>query len=436
MLERIKGLFVKKGAGEASQQMPVAGAPYGLGIPGSNGHFLQALLGVDGVRVTPDRANGLPTVAFCVDKISSFVASPSHRIQEQTANGKITAMDHDQYDLISRRPNHRMTQVLYAKTLVAFMLLWGNGLARLVRNKNGRPVEYRIWHPGVTEIKLFEGVMWYKNHRTGEVVHEGDMIDICDTVRDPYTYRGKSRIALAYDVFKESLTYKAFSQKFIENGTHLGYAVTYPGGVKQEQIDKVEAVLNSKKKGIHNGGDNLILGGAPEITKLGLPLKDAQLLETLEKHNTDIGLIFGFKPGQVGQQKGESFNSLEQYNIEFLQYPILPIAKIYMQEHTHKLMRTSSKGRFCMDIDFTDLMKGSVKDRTELYRSIRPALTLNQILEREGYNTFEGGDVRIADLNTTTLDQLKRIEPKPGRTEDKIKELIAEAINANLNQES
>ena len=408
--------------------MPIKGVGYGYG---ADGIFMNYLQGLSPVKVTPEKANGLPVVAYCVDKIASFIASPSHRILEQTKHGKVVAHDHDQFDLVSRRPNHRMTQVAYTKTMIAFMYLWGNGFARMILNKAGRPVEYRIWHPAATEVRMFEGVLWYKNHRTGEVVPESEMIDICDTIRDPMTFRGKSRIALAYDVFKEALTYRQFSQKFIENGTHLGYAVVYPNGVKQEQVEKVEKVLNSDKSGIHRAGNNLVLGGAPKIEKLGSPLRDSQMLETMEKHNIDIGMIFGFKPGQVGQQKGESFNSLEQYNIEFLQYPILPTAKIYMQEHTHKIMRTSERGKYCQDIDFSDLMRGSVKDRVELYRAMRPALSINDILEREGYNTFDGGDVRIADLNTTTLDNLLKGDGKPDQktVEDAIKDLITEQVN-------
>ena len=367
--------------------------------------FYNLLQSVGAPVVNPITAGGLPVVIYCVDRISSIIASNSHHVMRITDQGKKRDLAHDQYRLINARPNHRMSQYLYTKTMVALMLLWGNGIAAIRRDQRGRPMRYDVWHPGRVSIDLIDGVLMYKNHLTNEVLDESDIIDVCDTIRDPDTYKGVGRIQLAYDLFQEVLYYNKFRKAFIKNGTHNGHAFIYPGKVDSDQAANLESKLNDKS-GADNAGENLIFGHGVKIEKLGLPLKDSQMLETLQKQNVDIGLVFGFKPGQVGQQNGESFNSLEQYNIELLQYPVLPIAKAYVQEHTYKIMRLSEAANQCVEIDFSDMMRGSVRDRVELYKVLKPAITLNQLLQKEGYNTFDGGDVRIADLNTTTLDRL------------------------------
>lgn len=388
--------------------------------PGAWSGFLELLKVNGNIQVTPDAAGALPVALYCIDKISSVIASNPHVIYKKNAHGREHASDHDQYRLVNERPNGFTSQSNFAKQMIGLMLKWGNSYARIYRDDNDRPVGYYIWHPRYVDIYSVDGVPYFYNWLLKEGVLYNDMFHMYETEVDPQTFKAIGRIKLAEATFEESLSYAAFRKAFIKNGTHLGYGVTFAGSVKQDQADVVEAKLEAKHGGISKGGSNIVLGQGAEIKPLGMPLKDAQMLETLEKQGIDIGMIFGFKPGQIGSKQGESFNSLEQYNIEFLQYPILPVAKVYMQEMNAKIFRTSEAKTHCMEIDFNGMLQGSVKDRVELYKAMKPALTLNDILEREGMNTFKGGDVRIADLNTTTLENLKRI-PSPGQ--DKMKEL-------------
>lgn len=369
---------------------------------------LIKMLQLEAITMTPAVAEGIPACFYAVDKISSVIASMPRGIYERTASGSEKAYKHDQYRLISSRPNPYTSQFIFDKTLISFILLWGNGIARIHR-KSGRPVMYELWHPNDVKIKMDEdGLMWYTNKKLGTTVSYIDIIHISDTVRDPYSFMGKSRIEIAADKFTEVAQFDTFARKFVENGTNAGLFFSYPGHNDSEKNKEIRAQLDNDFGGPTKAGRNIVAGGGVDIKTIGLPLRAAQFIETRQMHSNDIGLIFGFKPGMLGGKDGESYNSLEQYNIEFLQYPVLPLTKSIEQEYDAKIFRSNEIGIFYNKYDFKGMLRGNVRDRVELYRTLMPALTLNDILKLEDMNTFDGGDVRLIQLNMTTLDNINQ----------------------------
>lgn len=367
---------------------------------------LMHVLGLDGVKMSPQVAEGLPAAHYCVDKIASFIASMPRGVYRKTEQGREKYTDHDQNYLISTRPNGWTTQQEFDKSMIYTLLFWGNAYAYMELNQMGRPIGYYYWHPYDVTISMESDGLWYKNHDTGQTVHYSQIIHLKDGPVSSTTYKAKSRIERCADTFREAKQYQKFSQAFIENGTHAGFAFIYPVGASQQQVADLKKQLQQQHAGISNAGSNIVLGGAPTVQRIGIPLRDAQFIENREMHAQEIGLIFGFKPGQVGGKTGESFNSLEQYGIEFIQYPCIPIAKQIEQEYDAKAFRDSERGKVYNKIDFKGILRGSVKDRIELYKAMGPALTPNDMLTLEDMNTFEGGDVRMAPLNYTTLDHV------------------------------
>jgi len=378
---------------------------------------LLDLLNVGNTVITPEVTAGIPAAHYCVDKISSFLASMPTHIYRHTDRGRERVLDHDQSYLVSKCPNPYETKVEYEKLVYYTLLLWGNSIEWIERNQMGRPVAYWRWHPRDVTITMIDGVKYYKNHQTGQTVDHGDIIHMTDGPIEHYDGGAggfkygfaRSRISRAYDTFKEAKQYQNFSRAFIENGTHLGLHVSYAGKLLKEDIDRVENHLSQNFSGVQNSNKNLVTGGGASVVKLGMPLKDAQLIETRQIHANDIGLLFGFKPGQLGGQNGESYNSLEQYNIEFVQYPCMPLAQMREQCRDRRIFRTNEMAQLCTVVDFSLQKRGSIKDRVEMYKILMQygALEINDLLKLENMNTFDGGDVRIAPLNMTTLDNLK-----------------------------
>ena len=130
----------------------------------------------------------------------------------------------------------------------------------------------------------------------------------------------------------------------------------------------------------------------------------------------DTALLMGFKPGHLGSKEGESFNTLEQYNIEKMQFPIIPIARKIEQEYNYKLFTPSERigdERLFVKFDFKGLLQASAKDRMTFYDSMvsKGIMTPNDVLRLEDMNTFPEGDVRVMQMGFTTLQNV--LEGKP-----------------------
>lgn len=368
---------------------------------------LMQLLEVGDVSVSPRTIENIATVLYCVDKIASVVSSMPRRVVEKVDSGLVLRYDHDQHFLVSTRPNPETTQQEFDKMQCMTLLIWGNAFSLIVRDRLGRPVAYVYWHPSEVVAERIDGELYYYNHRYDHRAHHMDVLHHKDGPVDQDTHMAKSRLNRSASTFREARTYQKFSQKFVENGAHLGFVLTFPRGTKQEDIDLINRTISTEYSGLKKPGKAFAVGGDPTIQKVGMPLKDVQLIETREMHKNDIGLVFGFKPGQIGSKTGESFNSLEQYNKEFVQYPCMPIVRALEQEYSYKVVRPSERGRVNIDIDFNGLMRGSSVDRAEMYRVLlqHGGMTPNEMLEMEGMNTYEGGNFRMLPANMDLLDK-------------------------------
>jgi HK97 family phage portal protein len=366
---------------------------------------------LEGISFTPAVANpttaeSLTIVYYCVDKIASIIASMPRHIYRRTSRFREIQYDHDQAYLLSKRPNAYQTRFNFDRTSVYFLLLWGNAIIHITRDRTThRPIAYHHWHP--KDVNVFEhaGSLYYYNHITKQTAHHEDIRHYADNTRDPYSFMAKSRISIAAEKVSETLDYNKFSSAFVRNGTHFGLFVSYPGSndpkKNQEVRDKLE-----QDAGPSRAGKNIVAGGGADIKTIGMPLRDSQFLETRQMNKEEIGMLFGYKPGMIGSPKGESYNSLLEYNEEFVQYPLLPLATAIEQEDDHKILRPSERLTHYTKFNFNALMRGNPRDRAELYKTLGPALSLNDILSLEDINGFPEGDVRLAPLNHTTLQNI------------------------------
>jgi HK97 family phage portal protein len=364
-------------------------------------------LSISGSVANPTTAETITTVYYCVDKIASLIASMPRHIYRRSDLGRTLVADHDQSYLISKRPNPYQTKTLFDRTSIYFLLLWGNAIIYMTRDpRTGRPISHTHWHPKDVTIFKYNGDLYYHNHWLTITAHHLDIRHYADNIRDPYTYMAKSRIAIAAEKITETLDYNKFSSAFVKNGTHFGLFVSYAANNDPKKNKEVREKLE-EDAGPTRAGKNIVAGGGASIQTIGMPLRDSQFLETRQMNKEEIGLLFGVKPGMLGGAQGESYNTLAEYNEEFIQYPLAPIAKNIEEEDDYKIFRESERLTHYTKYNFNALMRGNANNRAELYKAMGPSLTPNDILALEDMNGFEGGDVRLVPLNMTTLQNIQ-----------------------------
>ena len=154
---------------------------------------------------------------------------------------------HDQYYLLSQRPHPFYKKFDYIRCLIFHYLLNGNGYAKIERNDNGRPINYRILNPKVIRpqiIKDKQGFEYlvYHNYQTGEVIFSEDMIHIADMSADGII--GKSRIQIHRETIGQAIAQRNYGSDFFDNATNLTGVVTSDGVMTNERLSRAKESFN------------------------------------------------------------------------------------------------------------------------------------------------------------------------------------------------
>lgn len=367
-------------------------------------------------NVTPKGSLAYPVVYACVNLISSDLATMPFGVYEEKVNGSQKAFKHDQYYLLKKRPHKFYSTVQYRKALVANYLLWGNGYAKIHRNKSSRPIAYEIIKPNQIEPLINNGELFYKNYQTGEVIHYMDMIHIADLSFDGL--RGFSKISIASESIDLGKSSIEFSNDFLDNGAHLsGYIKLDSKLSAKGQKSLKKSFLGAYQGRSNTGGLGVLEQGAEyKPFEYSMPLSDAQLLESRKFQVEEIARIFNVPPHKIGHLEKSSFNNIEQQNIEYVQNTLSPISVLIEMEHDCKIFREREQNTHFTKIELKGLLRGDVKTRTEYYKAMvdRGVLSPNEIRQKEDMPTYEGGDMKILPLNFVSVENFDNPEFRKG----------------------
>jgi HK97 family phage portal protein len=103
---------------------------------------------------TTEQAITIPAVLRAFQLLSETVASLPIQIHEKSKNGDRTLnTTHKLNKILGSEPNKHMSSFLWRKVIVTDMLMYGNGISRIVRNQLGDVVALRTLDADSTEIK-------------------------------------------------------------------------------------------------------------------------------------------------------------------------------------------------------------------------------------------------------------------------------------------
>ena len=115
-----------------------------------------------------------------------------------------------------------------------------------------------------------------------------------------------------------------------------------------------------------------------------------QLVESIKTLNDEIDRIF----------------HIEKDYTQFIKNAILPICTAFVTALNRDLLLESEKGKFYFDFDLSGILKASVKERYDAYKSAKDAgwITSNEIRAMENLPRAEGLDVVSMGLGDVLLD--------------------------------
>lgn len=347
-------------------------------------------------------------VAYRAETIASLPWQVMRRIP---AGGKERASSHIVDSLLHTRPNPYMTPFAMKCFLLSMAQLWGNAYLEIEWDRARRPMA--LWPITSDRVAIkydTDGALYYEvSNARGEKapLMPSDVYHLAGMGFDGIT--GYSVVSLAQRSIGQGLASDEFMANFYANGTVLSGVFSHPKSLGDEAYERLKSEFEKKYGGPKRSWRPLIVEEDMKWQTMGMPLQDAQFLESRKFSVEDIARWFRVPPHKIGHLEKATFSNIEHQSIESVQESILPWAVRMEQEADYKLISQRNRNVFFTKINLKGLLRGDAKSRSEFYKIMRNEgiMNTNEIRELEDLNPIgPDGDKYVMQSQYTTLEKI------------------------------
>lgn len=371
-------------------------------------------------NVSPNRAfNSSIAVYTCVDRIATSAASlpiftyddegpDRKRIPSKNDTPGPMAWKNGVSRLLHESPNKEMTAQEFKETMFGHTLLWGNHYSQIDRGRSGHPEALWPLRPDKMERKRDEdGRLWYVytlENGDRRKIRPQNILHVRGMSLDGQT--GVSPISVARKAILIGQAAETFTDSFYRKGVNFsGMVIADPPLTgspekKREELKLVREGLQDLHGGATNAHRVAALSGV-KWQEVGMPLKDAQFLETRKWQLLDIARLYHLAPYKVGitDPGAVSYASVEQQNIEYVTDTLRPWL-IRAEEAMNRDLGFSDTGITLRDqgvvVEFLvdALLRGSTADRYAAYATAldKKFMVVNEVRAKENLPPVEWGE--------------------------------------------
>ena len=379
----------------------------------TRGYLVQS-----GVKVNEENALKYTAVYACIRVLSETLASlPLHVYRKRTTGGgQDRATDHPLYDILHAVPNDEMPSMTWRETAMAHVLTGGNCYSEIILNRRGEvaslyPIPWTQMKP-VRNLKTREIEYELSDRGRIETLPAAKILHIPGLGFNGI--KGYSPIRMAMESIGLGLAAESFGARFFGSGTHLGGIIEHPQGMSDEAFNRLKKSFEEEYGGLQKSHGTIILEEGAKYNKLGMPLDEAQFLETRKFQKTEIAGIYRVPPHMIADLEKATFSNIEHMSLEFLMYSMRPWIyrwEQYMNWKLFSLAERKDRGLFT-EFAITALLRGDTKSQAEALHIARQDGIVNADEWREmiGMNPQEGnaGKVYLANGNLRSTEALAK----------------------------
>lgn len=145
--------------------------------------------------------------------------------------------------------------------------------------------------------------------------------------------------------------------------------------------------------------------------QIGADSSKSQLLESREYEVVEICRYFGVNPMLIMDLSKNAYNSLEQVNLQFLQYTLMPFVIEFEQEFTRKCFNGDND--FVVDMDENSyLLRTDRASTADYYQKMVSAgiMSVNDARRELGMSEVDGGDSHTVAYSDATKASLENAD--------------------------
>ncbi len=388
-----------------------------------------------GTVVTEANALKLWAAYACVNLLARTLGQLPCVTYERLDRGRRRAPDHQNFEILKLRPNPEMSAFSFFRCVTSHLETWGNAYALIDFDLRGRlsalwPISphrvkpYRLPNSKALVYRLtlpqggedVDQLPFPLPQGDVEMVPPEKMLHISGLGYDGIV--GHSRIEMARELLGKGFALEEFTSTFFSQGTHAGLVISHPDELGAEGRASLEKSLSTDYAGLGKSHKILLLEEAMKVEKVGFPPDQAQFIQTQELTLRQICGFWSVPPYMLGLQDKEPKASTEQKGLDFLTYTVGALLIAWEQELNWKLFTPAERKRYYSEFLVDSLLRATIKDRFEAYKTARYAgfMDGNEIRERENLNPKDGLDEAWIPTNMYPASLAETILLKPDTT--------------------
>ncbi|MFT8247291.1 phage portal protein [Roseomonas sp. BN140053] len=341
-------------------------------------------------------AENFSAVGAAVDAIAGTIAAQPILLHRLVNGGRVEAPEHPVARLF-RRPNPHMTGPDLVQTLLASVLLTGNGLLRIEHDGAGRPAALWPvpWH-AVQMVRLASGAVVYdvseydslsgsyggkpRRFREYEIFHLRDRTG-------PDGLVGISRISRAGAVIQNALAVQDFSLNGWRNGATPSGVISFPQSLSFEQAQQVRDRLRKEVTGTRNSRAVLILENGATWAPMAISPEDAELLGSRRFSVEEVARLFGVPSAVINENSHSTFSNSETLIRYFAQGTLSHWCRKVEAEAARSLLGTGAADA-TLTVDLSGLLRGDPQTRWASWKTAIEAGVLDpaEVRLEEGWS--------------------------------------------------
>lgn len=327
-----------------------------------------------GAVVNEKTAMRVSAVYACVSLIAGSIAQLPLPIYQRVGETR-ERIEHDYWWILNERFSPNWPATAGWEFLVSQVLLRGDGLAYIVRNRRGEMTGLIPWPRDRVDILEQERTSPRELRRLQYTFHDDKgyfVADEADVLHlRGFGFNGCHSMSViqwgARNGIGIAIEGDEHAGKFFSEGGKPEVAIKAPGEMTPTQQEQFREAWVAKYGGVQgNRRIPLILTEGLEISELTMSAVDQQLLESRQWQVVDIARAFGVPPHMIGETtKATSWGSgIESLGIGFVKYTLGVHLKRCKDELNSKLWATS---RTFTEHNVDGLMAGDSKAQAEYF---------------------------------------------------------------------
>jgi len=374
-------------------------------------------LAASGVTYNVATAIGVPTVGACIRLLSETVGSLPLCVFEGEDAGKREATESWQYRLLSEQPNPDCSPFDFLSDIEASIETCGNAFVRKFKSR-GRVVALYVLNPSTVTVKRTEGnnkVFEIGIGRDKETLSSAEVLHVRGFA--PYGGDvGLSPIAQHREALSSALAGQQFQGNFYANDATPPSYIAVPGPLTRDQGKEMLQMWNANHQGSANRGNMGILFNGSEIKQLGMPLVDAQWIETQTRSDELAARIYlGPAASLLSGVAAGSAVKTEEETLRFMNFALRPrLARIEgaFKSDLDLFAGTSLYPQF--DID--DFLRADAATRAEVqHKQVQSGVLLpDEARAEEGRPPLPNGAGQIPQLTPVGGAPNPNLNPQAG----------------------